>query len=351
MARLITVSIFSGCGGADLGATRAGVEIVFATDISPNAMQTYRKYQTLLAAHSVELRVGDISLVRAVPPGDLLIGCYPCQSYSMGGPRQPERHVKAGLFREYLRCLNQMAPKFFVVENVPGMAWLKGGQYLREQVQAFAEAGLGYFVSSQMLDAKDYGVPQSRKRVLIVGVRKDLGLKYHFPKPTHGPGADSGLPYVSHGDTLASIPVDRGDPYYEAGSKPFSWWYMSRNRKRKWEDPSFTISGNWRHVPLHPSSPTMTLVESNLSNGSKQRWEFTTNYDHLDGHTDRPTLPLPRRLTWRECAAIQGFPRDFEPEGSPTSKHLQIGNAVPPLLMQAVVEGITTGNALSIVSE
>jgi DNA (cytosine-5)-methyltransferase 1 len=154
------------------------------------------------------------------------------------------------------------------------------------------------------------------------------------------------MPWASHGDAIAQIPVKAEGEYYDYPKEPFSWWYLSRNRKRHWEEPSYTIQANWRHVPLHPASPTMRLVESNLEDGYKQRWEFTGKYDHLDGHPERPKLATPRRLSWRECAAIQTFPTEFKPCGSIASKYRQIGNAVPPLLMEIIVRGIVDGTAL-----
>ena len=121
---------------------------------------------------------------------------------------------------------------------------------------------------------------------------------------------------------------------------------MSRNRKRHWEGLSYTIQANWRHNPLHPASPVMHMVESNLKDGFKQCWEFTDEYDHLEGHPERPKLKKPRRLSWRECAAIQTFPLGFEPIGNVASKYRQIGNAKPPLIMEALIKGIVSEASL-----
>ena len=261
----------------------------------------------------------------------------------MGGRREPEGHPKLDLYKEYARLLALAEPKYFIVENVGGLAWLQKGRFLRQHIDVFKATGRGYVVTSKLLNAKDYGVPAERKRVFIVGVRRDLASYFWFPVATHGPDGGGHLPWVSHGDSLAGIAADSEGEYYDRPQQPFSWWYMSRNRKRPWDVPSYAVLGNWRHVPLHPASPTMRLVESNLKSGSKQRWEFTHEYDHLESHPERPHLENPRRLTWREGAAIQGLPPEFEPEGSVSSKYLQIGNAVPPLLMEALVSGLVTG--------
>ena len=346
MDRLVTVSLFSGCGGSDLGATRAGAQIVFANDIKRRAIETYRKHKELLAAPGVDIRHCDIKSLRSVPHCDLLLGCYPCQSFSMGGRRSPDSDLSSNLFQEFRRCLVSAGPSFFIAENVAGLAWLDGGKHLEAQVKEFEEAGRGYVVTYKLLNASDYGVAAHRKRVFMVGVRKDLGVHYRFPEPTHGPPGSGLATCVSHGDAIAHLPLDPKGQYYDHPKEPFSWWYLSRNRKRHWEQPSYAIIGNSRHVSLHPASPAMKMVESNLADGWKQKWEFTASYDHIDGHTERPKLEKPRRLSWRECAVLQTFPSEFEPVGPVGSKYWQVGNAVPPLLMEVIVRGITSGTCL-----
>jgi DNA (cytosine-5)-methyltransferase 1 len=341
---LKTVSLFSGCGGSDYGAKLAGATVVFANDISRHAAKTYRLHKTLIASDGVDFREGDIQEIASLPSCDLLMGCYPCQSFTMGGPRSPSTDPRTKLYREFFRCLRATGPKYFVVENVAGMKWLEDGRYLEEQLDSFVKAGKGYRVSVAVLNAKDYGVPAERKRIFLVGVRKDLFAWYHFPQPTHGPRSSRKRPYASHGAAIAHLPLDADGEYYHWGSEEFSWWYMSRNRRRQWSDPSLTIVANWRHLPLHPASPSLVLAESDLERRSFQRWEFTEEYDVPDGHK---RLEHPRRLSWRECALLQTFPPDLRPSGSLAEKHLQIGNAVPPLLMRAIIVGIVNGSSLS----
>lgn len=347
MNRLVTVSLFSGCAGSDIGAAKAGADIVFANDNNVDAIRTYRKYEGLLTSSGTDIIHGNVAKIRSFPSCDLLLGCYPCQSYTMGGPRSPDNDPRSRLYVHFRRCLVESNAKYFVSENVPGLAWLKGAKHLKEQVDCFKEAGKGYLISIELLNAKDYGVPQDRKRIFIVGVRKDIALYYWFPDCTHGPQCSGLLPWSSHGDAIMAIPIDAAGEYYDYSKEPFSWWYMSRNRKRRWEEPSYTIQANWRHTPLHPASPVMRMVSSNLEDGYKQVWEFTNEYNHLEGHSERPKLEKPRRLSWRECAAIQAFPDSFEPEGRVASKYWQIGNATPPMLMEVVVRGIVNGSALN----
>ncbi|MCY4522018.1 MAG: DNA (cytosine-5-)-methyltransferase [Caldilineaceae bacterium] len=340
-----TVSLFSGCGGSDLGAKQAGAEVVFAMDISRNAVLTYKAHLELLAAPDCDVRHGNVCSLTSLPSCELLLGCYPCQSFSMGGHRTPEGDEKALLYQEFARCLELTDARFAVVENVAGLAWLDGGRFLQSHLAEIGGAGKGYVITHAVLQAENFGVPARRRRLFLVAVRSDQGVYYHFPQPTHGPKSENQTPWTSHGDAIAHLPADPQGEYYTRGTESFSWWYMSRNRKRPWNEPSYTILGNWRHTPLHPASPTMHMVSSDLKNGWKQTWEFTNEYDHLDV-AERPKFQFPRRLSWREAACLQTFPDEFEPSGSVASKFTQIGNAVPPLLMQAIVSGIVTGRGL-----
>lgn len=340
------VSLFSGCGGSDLGAKWAGVDVIFSNDSFAPATATYKKHKAIIASENVDVQGGDIRLIKSFPSCDVLIGCYPCQSFTMGGPRSPEGDDRTNLYKEFLRCLKQTKPSYFVVENVAGMKLLEGGRYLREQIKAFSEAGQGYHISCDLLNAKNFGVPADRRRIFLVGVRRDLGAYYWFPQPTHGPSSQSQIPFASHGEAIKHLPLNCGEEVYHPEKNPFSWWFMSRNRKRLWDEPAYTVVSNWRHITLHPASPTMKMVSSDWRNGSKQSWEFTGEYEHILGHPGRPCLQFPRRLSWRECAVLQTIPDTIEPEGSIEAKYWQIGNAVPPKLMEQIIRGITSGGGL-----
>lgn len=343
------ISLFSGCGGMDLGARRAGIETIFANDVMPEARDCFAKL-----APDVEFQLGDVADVKSFPSADAVLGGYPCQSFSMGGHRKPGADSRSLLYHHFVRCVDQVNPRFFVAENVAGLKALNSGRWLREQVDALEAAGQhGYHVSWKVLRADHFGVPQRRRRLFIVGVRRDLGLYYWFPDPTHGSPADVerfGLkPFESHGEAIAGLPLWPEGEFYERKDDPngnWSWYYTSRNRKAAWDGPSYTVLANYRHVTLHPASPTMRLEWSDLAAGWKQKWVFTDQYEHTDGHPERPTLEEPRRLSWREAAAIQTLPSDFEPPGSVKRKFELIGNAVPPLLMEAISIPLVNGSAL-----
>lgn len=343
-----TISLFSGAGGMDFGATKVGAEIICAVEIDNDSANTHKKYFP-----NCELFHGDIINFNEFPEAELVIGGYPCQSFSRGGNRDPEKDERTYLYAEFARVLNLVNPKFFVAENVEGLRALQNGNFLKKQLDLFGYSGQnGYELTCEMLDAKNFGIPQTRKRVFIVGVRKDLELKYKFPDQTHGkPNKNRSdlKPYTSHGDCIADLPLWPAGEFYERPNDPdqgFSWYYMSRNRKAKWDSFSYTIVANWRHIPLHPASPKMELVWSNLKDGWKQRWKFSNEYEHIEANPERPMLEKARRLSWRECARIMGFDKGFEPSGNVESKFRQIGNAVPPELAALIIKEIITGKGL-----
>lgn len=344
-----TISLFSGCGGMDFGARNAGAKILMTNDIDPDCCATLRNY-----FHDTEVVEGSIAKIDEFPAAELVIGGYPCQSFSMGGNRNPETDNRTSLYEEFSRCLQLVQPNFFVAENVDGLKKLKGGTYLEQQINRFKTCGQhGYRVTYKLLDARDYGVPQRRQRLFIVGVRQDIGLKFEFPPATHGQ-SEGLLPYLSHGDAIQDLPLWPEGEFYERPHDPeghWPWYYMSRNRKAPWDSPSYTIVANWRHTPVHPASPRMTLTWSRLNDGFKQRWDFTNEYEHTVVNPNRPVLAEPRRLSWRETARIQTFPPGFEPVGKVESKFTQIGNAVPVLLAQAVLRHLISGAGLVPVGE
>ncbi len=339
------LSLFSGCGGMDFGVEAAGGHVIFSNDVLADACKTLENYFS-----GADIRNADISGIQVFPTADVVVGGYPCQSFSMAGNRDPKKDERTNLYKQFLRVVGIVRPKYFVAENVSGLKALSSGTFLKEQLEAYGKAG--YNVTYKLLNAKDFGVPQSRKRLFIVGVRKDLNQAFEFPKATHGKTTKmSGplLPYTSHGDAIADLPLWPEGEFYERPHDPkgqFSWYYMSRNRKAKWADPAFTVVANWRHITLHPASPVMTLTWSNLADGWKQRWDFSDRYEHLEADPRRMKLATPRRLSWRECARIQTFDANFVPVGETESKFTQIGNAVPPKLAEAMFTHLFSGAGL-----
>jgi DNA (cytosine-5)-methyltransferase 1 len=305
------VSLFSGCGGSDAGLLAAGFDVVMANDILPYAKDVY------LANHpETDYVFGDIRKIETFPKAELLVGCYPCQGFSQGGARDPSRKINT-LYLEFARALRQIKPKAFIVENVSGMIRANFRHLLDDQFKVFGEAG--YQVTAQVLNAADFGVPQERRRIFIVGLRNDLGMEFVFPEPTHGEGRV--FPTITIKDALADMPEWPEGEFYDLD---FHWYYLSRNRRRNWDEVSKTIVANPRHMPLHPISPSLIKLENNV-------WRFVTEQ-------------RARRFSYREAARLQGFRRDMVfPDtlaGSLANRYTVVGNAVPPPLFKAVVRAL-----------
>jgi DNA (cytosine-5)-methyltransferase 1 len=302
------ISLFSGCGGSDFALVRAGFDIVWANDVWGVACETYRDN-----IPNPKIHEGDIRDFDRFPAVELVAGCYPCQGYSQGGRRDPDESINF-LYRQFDRVLRIVRPKAFVVENVNGMAYGANRRLLENQLCRFRLAG--YNVSWQVLNAMDFGVPQSRRRVFLVGIRSDLQISYTFPDSTHGPG--TGRKYMSQFDAIHGMPRW---PDGEFNEEPFHWYYLSRNRRHTWKQQSPCIVGHWRHVPLHPISPPLKRIDTD-------HWYFA--------RTNRA-----RRLSYRECARLQGFPASFVwNRGTVRERFQMIGNAVPPPVFESVVRGL-----------
>lgn len=303
------ISLFTGCGGSDRGLHALGHEVVMANDVLAYAKDFYTANMP-----ETDFVLQDVRKVVAFPSADILVGCYPCQGFSQAGVRDPKRSINF-LYREFDRALRLVKPKAFIVENVAGMVRDDNLHLFNNQVVRFRMAG--YRVSADILDARDYGVPQERRRLFFVGIRSDLGLTYKFPEPTHRrPGSDLKLPDCP--DLRATIGDLPENPLGEYDTQPFHWYYLSRNRYRDWHEQSRTIVASSRHAPLHPNSPKLLRLGTDA-------WVF---------EDDRPA----RRLSYREAARIQGFDGDLIfPETAATSmRYRVIGNAVPPPLFRAV---------------
>jgi len=303
------VSLFSGCGGSDLGLHAAGFEVRMANDVWLAASLTYQHNLP-----ETDFRHTSVTKLEKFPRAQLLVGCYPCQGFSQGGARDSGRKINF-LYREFDRALRSIRPRAFVVENVSGMSRSNFQHLLNNQLTRYRLAG--YRVSWKVLNAADYGVPQERKRLFIVGIRSNFGISYDFPKPSHGPKASK--LHITQADAIAGMSMW---PKGEFWDQKFHWYYMSRDRRKPWDAPSNTIVSNPRHMPLHPYSPKLIKVGAD-------KWVFESNGPR-------------RRLSYREALLLQGFPRDFElPDDiSLKQKYEVIGNAVPPKLFKAVVKAI-----------
>lgn len=290
MREFTAISLFAGAGGLDMGFERAGFKTIWANDFDADACKTHENWST------AKVVCGDVAKIDAtnIPDADIMLGGFPCQGFSLSGPRKIDdsRNI---LYKHYVRIVKEKKPLMFVGENVKGLLTMGDGTIIEAIVDEFSNCG--YNVFYKLLNAKDYAVPEDRERVIIVGFRKDLNINnFEFPVPRNY--------RVTMREALKNIPEPKADEVCDA---PYSSRYMSRNRKRGWDDVSYTIPAMAKQVTLWPGSPDMIKLDRDL-------WKF--------GDTG-----VTRRFSWREAAAIQTFPADLEFHGNLTSKYKQIGNA------------------------
>lgn len=320
MESLIKIaSLFSGCGGLDLGFKNAGFKVIFANDNDKDIWKTFE------LNHHITIDKRSITEIKAdeIPEVEGIIGGPPCQSWSLAGSMKGINDSRGKLFYEYIRILNEKRPLFFVAENVSGIL---SKTHLPEFNNIIANfENLGYNVSYKLVNAKDFGVPQERLRVIIVGYRKDLRMKFSFPQPNYNVStlrnAIKNLPNSIQAKEKNKPNINLKISNHEHMNGGFSTIYMSRNRKKSWDDVSFTIQAGGRHAPLHPSSSEMIKV-------AEDKWEFQENNKC-------------RRLSVRECARIQTFPDNFIFDYDNVAKgYKMIGNAVPVKLAEAIASKI-----------
>jgi len=309
------VSLFAGAGGLDLGFKNAGFDVVWANEYDKDIWKTYEKNhpETPLDRRSITQILSD-----EVPECDGIIGGPPCQSWSEAGSMRGAEDKRGQLFFDFIRLLEAKQPYFFLAENVSGMLLGRHKDALENIKSHFKKAGIGYDLHFKMLNAKNFKVPQDRKRVFFIGFRKDLKIDFRFPE-----GFKEEIPLSKAiGDLTEKVLSAKNGknannghcpiPNHEYMDGGYSSIFMSRNRVRSWDETSFTIQAGARHAPLHPQAPKMKFIEQN-------RREFVQGKEHLY-----------RRLSVRECARIQTFPDDFIFHYDNISAgYKMIGNAVP----------------------
>lgn len=295
------VSLFSGAGGLDLGFKMAGHTIVWANDLYEDAVHTYEKN---IGSHIILKDIHDVS-ADDIPDCDIIIGGFPCQGFSVANTKRHVGDERNELYKQLIRIIQEKKPKFFLAENVKGLTNLGKGAVFKMILSDFSE--MGYRVKYKILNAADYGVPQTRQRVIIIGVRNDIPWEYNYPLPTHDKDGKNGLPcWVSVSEALSDLP----DP-----DCPNT---VSNHTYSKYK---LNINGYIGHRLLDPDKPAPTVTARGDSRGG------VVILPHPNGK---------RRMSCRELASVQSFPADYEFVGNNSSIYRQIGNAVPPLLGFAV---------------
>lgn len=315
------VSIFSGCGGLDLGFHLEGYETVWANDFSEWAVASFKRN------FGDVIKLGDITKIdpytdKTIPDCDIVLGGFPCQDFSVIWKQPGLNGKRGGLYRHFLDFVAAKKPKAFVAENVKGLLTANKHQAIKTILEDFRSIAPGYIVKPHLYNFADYGVPQFRERLLIVGVRVDTGFDFVHPLPTHGNGREHA--YVTAGQALEGV---ENVPY---NNEPINCLPKTRqmlelipeggNFTDIPKDSPLYVKGMISHVyrRINRDEPAKTIIAA----GGGGTWGYH--------------FPEPRPLTNRERARLQSFPDEFIFEGNITEVRRQIGNAVPPEGVRAV---------------
>ncbi len=325
MARIL--SLFSGCGGLDLGFEQVGdYNTVWANDFKHEACESFKR-------HFGDIIVeGDIENIdpyndETIPDCDLVLGGFPCQDFSIIWKQPGLDGTRGNLYKSFLRFVDAKKPRAFVAENVKGILTANNKRAIRQIIEDFQNIEPGYVVIPHLYNFADYGVPEFRERVLIVGIRSDTGFDFHHPKPTHG-NKEGLLPYVTVGDAFKGVEnVPHNNEHLRITArteKVISLIPEGGNFTAIPSDSPYYVKGMISHVyrRVKLDEPSKTII----AQGGGGTWGYH--------------YPENRPLTNRERARIQSFPDDFVFCGSTTEVRRQIGNAVPPVGVHAVAEAL-----------
>ena len=344
------VDLFAGVGGLSYGFSHnKNFQVVLANECEKDIAKAYSLNYPDVYMLNADIKEIDENFIKKLLPFqiDVIIGGPPCQSYSTLGKRKND--AKAYLFEEYCRILEILKPKIFIFENVMGLLSMKGGK-LYEEIKKSFEA-IGYFLQEKVLNAVDYGVPEIRERVILVGTKEYNDFEY--PKPTHGVG--EGLkPYVTIENALSDLPVlESGQEKKEYSNQPMNDFQEFVHDCEKLEDNISPKNGEvlikiMRALPDGGSKkdlPEELRPKSGFGNTYAKMWwkkpapTITRNF--ACPSSSRCIHPRDSRaLSTREGARLQSFPDSYKFYGSTTMKNLEIGNAVPPLLSIALAKQV-----------
>ena len=358
---LTAIDLFCGAGGLSEGFRQAGFHVLAGQDFDDQAGATFAA--THPEAKFIGGPIQDVTpqqLLKAAGKKrgeiDVIVGGPPCQGYSVYNHQRGANDPRAGLFREYLRIVKGIQPRWLVMENVTGITSIAGGGVVREIFEGMKS--LGYRVEMKVLRAEEFGVPQERRRVFFIATRTDAPIL--FPEPTHGEGL---LPFVTVWDAISDLPkLENGDK-----AAPRAYAKKPQNAYQALLRGACTVVQNhsasrlsrineerMRHIP--PGGSWRDIPFDLLPAGMKQakRSDHTKRYGRprktdlactiltkCDVHWGAYIHPVQdRSLTVREAARLQSFPDFFTFHGSSTEQYVQVGNAVPPLLGRCVAESL-----------
>jgi DNA (cytosine-5)-methyltransferase 1 len=361
VSRKTVVDLFCGAGGLSEGFRQAGYHVLAGNDFFDAAGETYaatHRKAKFLPGSIQQYAADDFLKAAGLKAGelDVLVGGPPCQGFSVYNHQRGLHDERSSLYHEYLRIVEGLRPDWVVLENVTGMTSAGGGAAVDAILNGLH--ALGYEVEAQILKAEDYGVPQERRRIVFIGNR--VGLPIRYPEPTHGPGKQ---PFVTVRDAIGDLPllengVDVGVTAYacepqsnyqaelRGGSNSVSNHSAANlaaiNLARLKHIPQ---GGSWRDIPfeLLPAGMKRAKRSDHTKRYGRLRWDglASTILTKCDPHWGAYFHPeQDRTLTVREAARLQSFPDWFEFKGSRTDQYIQVGNAVPPLLGRSVAQAI-----------
>lgn len=327
------VSLFSGCGGFDLGLKESGFNIIWANDFDKTAVEIYR--------HNIgDIIQGDIKEIdeKQIPNADVIVAGFPCQPFSSAGNRLGVNDERGNLYLECLRIINAKKPKVVIFENVRGILTSKNddGSLLIDSINSMLEdIKPGYTVKHKLLKASDYGVPQNRYRVIFVAFRNDLGIEYEFPEPTHSID-DKSL-------TVGEVIKINSD----VKNQDEIWEFSPQSRLLI---PFIKEGGSWKDIPYEYLPQRLKNIRDNMKKYRAPNFYRRFARNEINGTITAAATPEKcgiihptedRRYSVREVARIQSFPDEFEFIGdSIPNKYKVIGNAVPPLLGKVIGDSI-----------
>lgn len=354
------IDLFCGIGGVAHGLYQTGgFNTLFANDVDPDMCESFKMNMpnvNIVCDSIANVKFKELIGERKV---DVVLGGPPCQAYSTSGKRLME-DPRAMLYQQYYRALVESQPQMFVYENVRGLLSMDNGKLFEEVQRLFAS--LGYRVEAKVLNAADYGVPQERERVIVVGVRD--GIKFEYPKPTHTSAQNSksdlfetALPtHITLGEAIGDLPfISAGEVGYKYSSEPQNDYQklMRQNAPVKIMNHDAARHGEalMRIIRNVPEGG----IKRDIPEGIRPKSGFPNSYGRL--WWDRPSMTITRNLgtpssarcihpkcdralTTREGARLQSFPDHYLFYGSRSKMNLQIGNAVPPLLAKAIANQI-----------
>lgn len=318
--KINVISLFSGCGGMDLGFHQAGFNIIWANDIDPKACETYEEN---IGEHIIH---GDIQQLdySKIPDADLILGGFPCQDFSMIWKRGGIETERGSLYKNFVDIVALKEPVMFIAENVKGLITANKGKAIKQIIEDFSSTGkYGYITTPHLINFADYGAPQLRERVLIIGVRKDLNHTFKIPEPTHTP-----YNYVSSREALLGVKKvvhnNRHQNIQASTVEKLKLIPAGGNFTNIPKDSPHYVKGMISHVyrRLHPDKPSTTIIAA----GGGGTWGY--HYSE------------PRPLTNRERARLFGYPDNFVFKGSIAEVRRQIGNSVPPVGILPIAKAI-----------